>query len=71
MVSLAVIVPATVIKSNQQIQYLAMLAAAFPDLEIYAASVAKATAVGTALSIHHSWNTKPFPADLIKFTLFS
>ncbi len=46
--------------SNNDI-YMNLLAASFPQLEVYAASMAQATAVATALSIHHSWNTKPFP----------
>lgn len=55
--------------SNNEI-YMQMLAAAFPDLEVYAASMPQATAVGTALSIHHCWNTKLFPANLIKLKYY-
>jgi len=42
-----------------------MLADAFPDIEVYAASVAQATAMGTALSIHDHWNNKALPANII------
>ena len=43
--------------SNNSI-YMHLLASAFPQLEVYAASVAQATALGAALAIHPSWNTK-------------
>lgn len=45
--------------------YMHMLADAFPKIEVYAASVAQATAMGTALSIHKHWNTKELPASII------
>ncbi|MBN8861371.1 MAG: carbohydrate kinase [Sphingobacteriales bacterium] len=45
--------------------YMHMLADAFPDIEVYAASVAQATAMGTALSIHDHWNNKALPANII------
>ncbi|MBO9617864.1 MAG: carbohydrate kinase [Niabella sp.] len=38
--------------------FMNLLAKAFPQLEVYAASVSQATAVGAALAIHPSWNTK-------------
>ena len=50
--------------------YMHMLAIAFPSVEIYAASVAQATAIGAALSIHDSWNPLPVPADMIKLTYY-
>jgi sugar (pentulose or hexulose) kinase len=51
--------------------YMNLLAAAFPKLEVFAASMAQATAVGTALSIHQSWNDKAIPADIIELKFFS
>ncbi|MFD2144565.1 hypothetical protein [Mucilaginibacter antarcticus] len=49
-----------------------MLAEAFPDVEVYAASMAQATALGTALAIHFGWNTKPaIPHDLINLKYYS
>ncbi len=51
--------------------YMHLLAEAFPRTEVFAASVSQATALGTALAIHHSWNTKPFPGDLIDLHYFS
>ena len=43
----------------------------FPDIEVYAASVAQATATGTALSIHKYWNKKALPADMIELKYFA
>lgn len=51
--------------------YMNLLASVFPDLEVFAASVAQATALGTALAIHDSWNDKPFPNDLIELKYYS
>jgi hypothetical protein len=43
----------------------------FPNLRVWAASVAQATAVGTALAIHNSWNKKPLPANLIQLKKYA
>ncbi|MBW3545367.1 MAG: carbohydrate kinase, partial [Bacteroidetes bacterium] len=51
--------------------FMNLLAAFFPEIEIYAASMAQATAVGTALAIHPAWNTKPLPTDIIKLAYYS
>lgn len=51
--------------------YMNLLAAVFPDLEVFAASMAQATAVGTALAIHKVWNKKPIPSDLIELKYYS
>ena len=45
--------------------YMNLLAKAFPEMEVYAASVAQATALGAALAIHEDWNTKEIPQNLI------
>ena len=45
--------------------YMNLLAAAFPQTEVFAASMAQASAVGAALSIHGEWNGKPIPNDII------
>jgi sugar (pentulose or hexulose) kinase len=50
--------------SNNEI-YMNLLAAAFPGMEIYATSMAQASALGAALAIHDAWNTKPIPSDVI------
>ena len=50
--------------------YMNLLAESFPDLEVFAASVAQATAVGAALAIHRFWNRKPLRKDLIDLTYY-
>ena len=51
--------------------YMYLLAEAFPFVEVYAASLAQASALGAALAIHQHWNTKPLPADIISLKLYS
>jgi sugar (pentulose or hexulose) kinase len=51
--------------------YMHMLASAFPATEVFAASMAQATAVGAALAIHNAWNTKPLPHDLLELKFYS
>ncbi|HLG39237.1 MAG TPA: FGGY family carbohydrate kinase [Chitinophagaceae bacterium] len=46
--------------------YMHLLALSFPDMEVYAASIAQASAMGAALAIHDKWNSLPVPADLVK-----
>src|SRR5206468_9153586 len=41
--------------------YMHLLAAAFPGVEIYAASLAQASAMGAALAVHHYWNRADTP----------
>lgn len=56
--------------SKNQI-YMQLLADAFSDVEVYAASVAQASSLGAALAIHDSWNKMPLPSDIIDLKLFS
>ena len=51
--------------------YMNLLATAFPQMEVYAASVAQATAVGAALAIHPHWNDNPVPGDMIELKFYS
>ena len=51
--------------------YMNLLAMAFPQLEVYAASMAQATALGAALAIHSSWNKRPLPNTLIRLQYYS
>ncbi len=51
--------------------YMSLLATAFPALEVWAASVAQATALGAALAIHTHWNPLPIPPDLIGMTRYT
>jgi len=46
--------------------YMNLLASSFPNLEVFAASMAQATAIGAALAVHNEWSTKPMPTDLIE-----
>ena len=51
--------------------YMHLLASFFLKMEVFAASMAQATAVGTALSIHNAWNKKNVPNDIIELKYFS
>jgi sugar (pentulose or hexulose) kinase len=50
--------------------YMNMLAAAFPQMEVFAASMAQSSALGTALAIHQSWNSSAIPNDLVELKYF-
>ena len=50
--------------------FMNLLAKAFPEMKVYAASVAQATALGAALAIHEDWNTQNLPANLIDLKRF-
>ena len=50
--------------------YMHLLSAAFPQFEVYAASVAQASATGAALAIHNKWNPHPVPADMVKLKYY-
>ncbi|MEP7376992.1 MAG: FGGY family carbohydrate kinase [Chitinophagaceae bacterium] len=56
---------------GKNVIYMYLLAEAFPSIEVYAASVAQASALGAALAIHPHWNTKSLPADIIDLKLYS
>jgi sugar (pentulose or hexulose) kinase len=51
--------------------YMNLLSAAFPQLEVFAASMAQATSLGTALAIHHAWNDKALPNDTIELKYYA
>lgn len=51
--------------------YMNLLAEAFPQLEVYAASMAQATAVGAALAIHPAWNSLHFPNDIMELKYYA
>jgi L-fuculokinase len=50
--------------------YMHLLAAAFPEVEVFAASIPQATAIGAALAIHPHWNKGPLPADIIELKYY-
>jgi len=51
--------------------FMNLLAAAFPGMEVYAASMAQATAAGAALAIHDHWNQRALPNDLIRLNYYA
>jgi sugar (pentulose or hexulose) kinase len=51
--------------------YLNLLARAFPQTKVYAASIPQASALGAALVIHDSWNNQPIGASLIELISYS
>ena len=51
--------------------YMNLLAHHFPGMEIFAASMAQATALGAALAIHKQWNKKALPNDIIQLKYYS
>ena len=51
--------------------FMHLLAAAFKGLEVFAASMAQASAVGAALTIHKAWNSKPVANDIIQLKYYS
>lgn len=46
--------------------YMQLLSAAFPELEVYAATVAQASSLGAAMAIHALWNKQALPASLVQ-----
>jgi len=50
--------------------YMKLLASQFVDCEVYAASMAQASALGAALVLHDSWNTKSLQNNLIELIRF-
>lgn len=51
--------------------FMHLLAASFPEMEIFAASMAQASAVGAALVLHRQWNTKNIPNNIIELKYYS
>ena len=51
--------------------FMNLLASVFPDVEVFAASVAQATAIGAALAINKSWNKKPVPNNLFELKYYT
>ena len=45
--------------------YMQLLAEAFPEIEIYAATVAQASALGAALVVHRHWNGRAISSEII------
>ncbi|AUD05796.1 FGGY-family carbohydrate kinase [Spirosoma pollinicola] len=51
--------------------YMNLLARAFPNIEVYAASVAQASALGAALATHQHWNSHPLPGDCVELKKYT
>jgi sugar (pentulose or hexulose) kinase len=51
--------------------YMNLLAMAFPNMEVFAASMAQSTALGAAITLHKSWNSKPLPSNLIELNYYA
>jgi sugar (pentulose or hexulose) kinase len=51
--------------------YMNLLAAAFPGMEVFATSMAQASALGAALAIHDAWNSRHIPSDIIELKYYS
>ncbi len=50
--------------------YMNLLAATFPEMEVFGATVAQSTALGAALAIHKHWNTLEIPKDIIELNKY-
>jgi sugar (pentulose or hexulose) kinase len=51
--------------------FMHLLAASFQGIEVFAASMAQASAIGAALVIHKAWNVNPIPKDIIELNYYS
>lgn len=56
---------------SQNPVYMNLLASAFPTHEVYAASMAQASAMGAALAVHSAWNKANPSSDLIELKGYS
>jgi sugar (pentulose or hexulose) kinase len=50
--------------------YMHLLAEAFPDIAVFAATIPQATAMGAALAIHSHWNKRILPGDIIELKYY-
>lgn len=51
--------------------YMSLMAREFLDIEVFAATMPQATALGAALLMHQHWNTSTIPANLLELKLFT
>jgi glycerol kinase len=56
---------------SQNKVFMHLLARAYPNIKVYAASVPQATALGTALAIHPHWNSQAIPKALVELKCYS
>jgi L-fuculokinase len=50
--------------------YMYLLADSFPDIPVFAATIAQGSAIGAAMAIHDNWNDLSLPKDLIKLKYY-
>ena len=50
--------------------YMQMLSDAFPQMEVFAATVPQAAALGAAMAIHYAWNDQPLRNDIVDLRYF-
>jgi sugar (pentulose or hexulose) kinase len=51
--------------------FMNLLAMAFPDVEVYAAAMAQASALGAAMAIHQHWNKQSLETDVITLKYYT
>ena len=51
--------------------YMQLLAIAYPQIEVYAASIAQASAIGAAMAVHAYWNKQAVPPNLIELVRYT
>ncbi|RAW00983.1 FGGY-family carbohydrate kinase [Pseudochryseolinea flava] len=51
--------------------FMNLLAKAFPSIEVYAAAMAQASALGAAMAIHQHWNKQPLESDVIALRYYT
>jgi sugar (pentulose or hexulose) kinase len=51
--------------------YMNLLAGSYPNMEVFAASVAQSTGMGAAIAIHREWNSRDLPSDIIQLKYYS
>ncbi len=50
--------------------YMHLLSEAFPLHEVFAATIAQASAIGAAMIVHDHWNEKEFPTDIVELKYY-
>lgn len=56
---------------GKNLLYMHLLAESLDKIEVFAASVPQATAMGAALAIHEAWNNKALPNDIIDLRFYT
>lgn len=55
---------------GKNLVFMNLMASAFPDMEVFAASMPQATSLGAATALHQHWNHKTLPNDLIELKYY-